>query len=203
MSFLNNLSWRYATKKFDDSKKVSTENLEQILEAIRMTPTSFGLQAYHFYVVTNHKILMKIQVASWNQSQIGTCSHLIVMCARNDLMQAKDEYFNAMSGGDSEIRANLAGFEQMVDGFIPRISSEWAKKQVYIAQGFMLAACAELQIDSCPIEGFDSKAVTEILSLPENHDISVMIPIGYRAVDDNPRPKVRFSKEELFTFLGE
>lgn len=203
MTFLSNLSWRYATKKFDASRKVSSENLEKILEAIRMAPTSFGLQAYHFYVVTNPEILAKIQTASWNQSQIGTCSHLIVMCARNDLMQAKDEYFDAMSGGNFEVRASLAGFEQMVDSFIPRTSPEWAKKQVYIAQGFALAACAELQIDSCPIEGFDPVAVTEILSLPTNHDIAVMIPIGYRDSFENPRSKVRFPKEVLFTRIGE
>ena len=112
MSFLSNIEWRYATKKFDISRKVSTEDLSEILEAIRLTPTSFGLQAYHFYVVTNPEILAKIQTASYDQPQIGTASHLIVMCARNDLMQAKDEYFDAMSGGDPVVRSSLAGFEQ-------------------------------------------------------------------------------------------
>lgn len=97
MSFLNNLEWRYATKKFDTSRKVSSENLDTILEAIRMTPTSFGLQPYHFYVVNRPDVMMKIQEASWNQPQVGTASHIIVMCARNDLMQTKDEYFDAMS----------------------------------------------------------------------------------------------------------
>ena len=201
MSFLSNLTWRYATKKFDTTKKVSRENLEKILEAIRMTPTSFGLQAYHFYVVENTEILSKIQAASWNQQQVGTASHMIVMCARNDLMQAKDDYFDAMSGGDSAVRANLAGFEQMITGFLPNSSPEWAKKQVYIAQWFMLAACAELQIDSCPMEGFDAVAVTDILSIPPHLSVAVMIPIGYRASDDKPHSKVRFSQKQLFTFI--
>lgn len=111
MSFLSNLEWRYATKKFDNSKKVSSESLEKILEAIRMTPTSFGLQAYHFYVVSNPEILEKIQAASYNQPQVGTASHLIIMCARTDLLVAKEEYFNLMSGGNPEVRASLAGFE--------------------------------------------------------------------------------------------
>ncbi|MDD2916503.1 MAG: NAD(P)H-dependent oxidoreductase [Candidatus Gracilibacteria bacterium] len=203
MSFLNNLEWRYATKKFDTSRKVSSENLDTILEAIRMTPTSFGLQPYHFYVVNRPDVMMKIQEASWNQPQVGTASHIIVMCARNDLMQTKDEYFDAMSGGKAEIRASLAGFEQMVTGFIPNSSPEWAKKQAYIAQGFALAACAELQIDSCPMEGFDPVAVGQILSLPENLSVAVIIPIGYRALDENPRSKVRFPKEKLFTFITE
>ncbi len=126
---------------------------------------------------------------------------MVVMCARNDLMQAKDEFFDDMSQGNPEIRKNLAGYEQMVTGFLPSSSPEYAKKQVYIAQGFMLAACAELQIDSCPMEGFDAVAVTEILNLPKNLDVAVIIPIGYRAPDENPRPKVRFSKEKLFTFV--
>lgn len=204
MSFLSNLTWRYATKKFDTSKKVSSENLEKILEAIRMTPTSYGLQAYHFYVVSNPEMLAKLQAAAFNQPQVGTASHLIVMCARNDLMQAKDEYFDLMSGGNPEVRASLAGFEQMVGNTVSSPNAlEWAKKQVYIALGFALAACAELQIDSCPMEGFDPKAVAEILNLPANLDVALLLPIGYRASDEVIRPKVRFAKEKLFTVVGE
>ena len=199
MSFLSNLEWRYAAKKFDTTKKVSDEVFNKILEAIRLTPTSFGMQPYHFYVVTNQEKKDAIQAASWHQPQVGSCSHLIVMCARNDLMAVKDEYFDAMSGGKEEIRTSLSGFEQMVTGFLPNASPEWAKKQVYIAQGFALAACAELQIDSCPMEGFDATAVAKILDVPSNLDVAVMLPVGYRAVDEHPRPKFRFTKEKLFT----
>ena len=199
MSFLENLNWRYAAKKFDTTKKVSDEDMGKILEAIRLTPTSFGMQPYHFYIVTNQEKKDAIQAASWHQPQVGSCSHLIVMCARNDLMAVKDEYFDAMSGGKEEIRTSLSGFEQMVTGFLPNASPEWAKKQVYIAQGFALAACAELQIDSCPMEGFDATAVAKILDVPSNLDVAVMLPVGYRAVDEHPRPKFRFTKEKLFT----
>lgn len=114
MSFLANLEWRYAAKKFDTSKKVSDTDLEKILEAIRMTPTSFGMQPYHFYIITNQEKKDAIQGAAWNQSQVGTSSHLIVMCARNDLMAVKDEYFDTMSGGSAEVRTNLKGYEDMV-----------------------------------------------------------------------------------------
>lgn len=202
MSFLSNLEWRYAAKKFDTTKKVSDEDLNKILEAIRLTPTSFGMQPYHFYIVTNQEKKDAIQAASWHQPQVGSCSHLIVMCARNDLMAVKDEYFDAMSGGNEEIRTSLSGFEQMVTGFLPNASAEWAKKQVYIAQGFALAACAELQIDSCPMEGFDASAVAKILDVPNNLDVAVMIPVGYRAVDEHPRPKFRFPKEKIFTTVN-
>lgn len=202
MSFLSHLSWRYATKKFDATRKVSPEDLEKVLEAIRMTPTSFGLQAQHFYIVENRETLSKIQAVAWNQPQVGTCSHLIVMCARNDLVAAKNDFFELMSGGNEEVRAKLAGYEQMVDAAIPNASPEWSKKQVYIAQGFALAALAELEIDSCPMEGFDARAVHEILDLPANHDVAVIIPIGYRDPSETPRPKVRFSRENLITFLS-
>ncbi len=202
MSFLSNLEWRYAAKKFDTTKKVSDDDMNKILEAIRLTPTSFGMQPYHFYIVTNQEKKQAIEAAAYHQPQVGTSSHLIVMCARNDLMAVKDEYFDAMSGGSNEVREKLAGFEQMVTGFIPHASPEWAKKQVYIAQGFALAACAELQIDSCPMEGFDAATVAKILDVPSNLDVAVMIPVGYRAVDEHPRPKFRFAKEKVFTAVN-
>lgn len=202
MSFLSNLEWRYAAKKFDTTKKVSDEDMGKILEAIRLTPTSFGMQPYHFYIVTNEGKKQAIEAAAYHQPQVSTSSHLIVMCARNDLMAVKDEYFDTMSGGSNEVREKLAGFEQMVTGFIPHASAEWAKKQVYIAQGFALAACAELQIDSCPMEWFDTAAVAKILEVPSNLDVAVMIPVGYRAVDEHPRPKFRFAKEKVFTTVA-
>ena len=199
MSFLSNLEWRYAAKKFDTTKKVSDDDMNKILEAIRLTPTSFGMQPYHFYVVTNEEKKAAIEAAAYHQPQVSTSSHLIVMCARNDLTAVKDEYFDALSGGSNEVREKLSGFEQMVTGFLPHASPEWAKKQVYIAQGFALAACAELQIDSCPMEGFDAAAVAKILEVPSNLDVAVMIPVGDRAVDEHPRPKFRFAKEKVFT----
>lgn len=167
MSFLSHLSWRYAVKSFDSSKKVSDLDLEKILEAIRMTPTSFGLQPYHFYVVSNQEVQDKIQSASWNQPQLGSASHVILMAVRTDLKKNKEEYFDLMSSGNAEVRAHLKGFEDVMDGFIGAKSEAdllvWASKQVYIAQGFALAACAELEIDSCPMEGFDPVKVGEIL----------------------------------------
>lgn len=206
MSFLKNIEWRYATKSFDTSKKVSDTDLAAITEAIRMTPTSFGLQPYHFYIVTNQEIKNQIQAAAWNQLQVGTASHLLVFTARTDLDTNIDEYFDLLSGGNTEIRTNLKGYEDMVRGFAERAKAgnmveSWAGKQAYIAQGFALAALAELQIDSCPMEGFDPSAVGTILGLPENQKAILLLPIGYRNAGDGPRipNKVRFTKEKLFT----
>lgn len=208
MSFLSNLTWRYAAKEFDTSKKVSDTDLDTILEAIRMTPTSFGLQPYHFYVVSNQETKDKIQASAWNQKQVWTASHVIVFVARTDLMNTKEEYFELMSGWNDEVRTNLKGFEDMLTGFISSKSEEewliWASKQTYIAHGFALAACAEINIDSCPMEGFDAHAVGEILNLSKDQKAITMIPIGYRKEWNGPRTteKVRFSKEALFTFAN-
>lgn len=206
MSFLSNLTWRYATKKFDTSRKVSDADLDTILEAIRLTPTSFGFQPYHFYVVSNQDIQNQIQWAAWNQPQVGTASHLIVFVARTDFITNNNEFFELMSGGNPEVRKNLKGYEDMITGSVWKKSEEdyltWASKQVYIAHGFALAACAELQIDSCAMEWFDPVAVGKILGLPENERALVMLPIGYRAEWEAPRgAKVRFPKESLFTMI--
>lgn len=203
MSFIQNASWRYATKKFDTAKKVEEVNLETISETIRLTPTSFGLQPYAFYIINNNAInaptLEAIKDASWNQEQVGTCSNLIVFCSRTDLAQVKTEYFDMLSAGDPDAKAKLAEYETMVTNFITTATPDWAKKQCYIALGFALAACAELSIDSCPMEGFDPTKVAEILKLPANLEPTLLMPIGYRDANENPHPKARFPKEKLFT----
>jgi nitroreductase len=204
MTFLSQLNWRYATKKFDTNRQVSTADLDQIIEAIRLTPTSFGMMPYHFYIITNPEVKAQILPISWNQPQITTCSHLIVFVARTDLETVTDEYFTLMSGGNAEVRADLKGYEDMVSGFAKSKDEAgalaWAAKQAYIAHGFALAACSELEIDSCAMEGFDPAALGEILKLPANQKAVVMLPIGYRAEDEMPRgSKVRFAREDMFT----
>lgn len=204
MSFISNLNWRYATKKFDTTKKVSDTDLEKIFEAIRMAPASVGLQSYHVYIVTNPELKDKIQAVSWNQAQISTSSHLLVFAARTDLLDTKEELFTALSGGDAQVRTQLAGYEGMVNGLITGLEASnsglaWSAKQAYIALGFGLAAAAELSIDSCAMEGFDPGAVGEILGLPSSQTPVVMLPIGYRAEGETPRPKYRTAKEKFFT----
>lgn len=207
MSFLSNLEWRYATKLFDTTKNVSDTDLTTILDAMRLAPASVGLQAYHFYIITNQDIKDKIQAVSWNQPQIGTSSHLIVVAARTDLAEAKEELFTALSGGSPETRAMLKGYEDMVTGLVTGLeagnsSLAWTAKQAYIALGFGLAAAAELQIDSCAMEGFDSGAVGDILGLPSSQSVAVLLPIGYRAESETPRPKFRIAKEKLVTVIS-
>lgn len=210
MSFLSQLSWRYATKRFDPTKKVSEDDLQKILEAIRMAPSSFGLQPFHFYVIRNPEVKEKISSAAFHQPQINTSSDLIVFTARTDLMAVKDEYLDLMSGGNPEARAGLEKFDQALIHSIHRKEESgsvlaWATHQAYITFGFALAACAELGIDSCPMEGADFAQIDTILGLPATEKSALLLPIGYRASDDAPRTqeKVRFPESALFTFIGE
>lgn len=202
MTFLKNLNWRHATKNFDTSKKVSDADLAQLKEAIVMTPTSFGLEPFHVRVVSDQAIKDQIQPVAWDQPQIGACSHLLVFCARTDAMDRINQYFEIASGGSAEVREKMKGYEDLIRGSLEPRSPEqildWATRQTYIAHGFALAALAELQIDSCPMEGFDPAAVDKILNLPDHLKSVVMLPIGYRTEDPH-HPKVRYPASDLFS----
>ncbi len=201
-SFLEHLEWRNAEKNFDPAKKVSEEGLNKVLEAVRFTPTSFGLQPFHVYVVTDEAVRGKIREASWGQAQVTDASHLLVFASRLGINERIEKYFQIASGGDAAVRESMKGYEDMMRGFAggmtPEREKHWADKQAYIALGFALAACAELEIDSCPMEGFDPSAVDALLGLPENMKSVVMLPIGYRK-DMPHHPKVRFGADDLFT----
>ena len=180
MSFLEKLNWRYATKKFDVTKKVSEEDTNKILEAIRLAPTSYGIQPFHVTIVEAKDIREELKKSAHGQSQITDAPLLLVFSARTDLVKRIDEYLDVISGGDAKAKA-------------------WAAKQAYIALGFGMAAAAELGIDSCPMEGFDAVAFNKILQSPENLSVQSALAIGYRAGDDKIRPKVRFPKDDIFS----
>lgn len=202
MTFLQNLNWRHATKLFDADQKVSDADLATLKQAIQMAPTSFGLQPFHVRVVTDQAVKDQIQPVAWNQPQVGTCSHLLVFCARTDAEERMEAYFQIASGGDPGVREKMRGYEDLMRGFFvgkdEAFVYDWARNQAYLAHGFALAACAELQIDSCPMEGFDPTAVDKILALPPHLKSVVMMPIGYRAQEPH-HGKVRYPEEDLFS----
>lgn len=201
-SFLQNLDWRFATKKFNPEKKVSEVDLEKIVTAIQKAPTSFGLQTFHVEVVSDADLRVRLREVSFDQPQVTDASHLLIFCARNDVSQRITDMIDTMSGGDGEAKKNLEPYEQMMRGAIQGKTSEelmnWASRQTYLALGFGLAACAELQIDSCPMEGFDARAMHEVLGLPNHIVPFAYLAIGYRS-EGPAHPKFRFSQEDLFT----
>lgn len=202
MTFLQHLAWRHATKSFNPTKKVAAADVDKIKEAILMSPTSFGLVPFHIKIVTDQTVKDKVQAIAWNQPQVGTSSHLLVFCARTDWENRIKDYFEIASGGSAEAKEKMSGYEQMMRGSLQDRTDhqilDWARNQAYIAHGFALAACAELQIDSCPMEGFDSGALDEILGLQSHMKSVVMLPIGYRS-EEPQYPKVRYPKNDLFS----
>ena len=202
MSFLQNLDWRFATKSFDGVKKVPDADLETILHAIEMTPTSFGLEPYRVDIVTDQAMLENLQLSAMNQPQVGTCSHLLVFSTRTDAFDRINEFFEMASGGSPEVREKLKGYEDMMKAaFTGKPQEEvmlWAQNQAYIALGFAMAACAELKVDSCPMGGFTPSEFKEKLELDAIFTPTVLLPIGYRA-EEPTRPKIRFGVENIIT----
>lgn len=206
MSFLENLNWRYATKKFDATKKVSEENLQKIRDAIRLAPTSFGVQMFSVVEVVDAEVRNKIKEASYNQSQVTDADRLFVFVARNDGEERVENMFSVMSGGNEEVRKNaLAGYEAAVRGAVLTKDKDailnWSGRQAYIALGFALAAAAELNVDSCPMEGFDNMKVKEILGLSDEFMPLAYLTVGYRDESDEAahRSKFRFEEKDLIT----
>jgi nitroreductase len=207
--YLESLNWRYATKKFDSEKIISDEDLDTLLEAIRLSPSSYGLQPYHVFVVKDKELREKLKPASWGQSQITDASHLIIF-ANNTSFDAEliDNYLTNISNTRDVDLDNLLDYgdfmkSKLVD--LPKNTKEtWTAKQTYLALGNLLSAAASLKIDACPMEGFDPQTYNDLLGLKEkNLNTAVVAAIGYRSQEDNTQhhKKVRQSKELLFTHI--
>lgn len=209
MEFIKQLEWRYATKKFDASKKVSKENLEALKKAIQLSVSSYGLQLYKVLVIENKEIRKKLKLASWNQSQITDASHLFVFCTYTDAKPENiDEFINLTANIRNLPREKLQGYGDFIKAKLEEKSAaeryHWLKNQTYIALGNLLTACAALKIDACPMEGFSAEEYDSILGLTKNGlDASVIVAVGYRSDEDRTQdlPKVRKSTESLFQSL--
>ena len=205
MALLEQLNKRYATKKFDASKKIASADLTTLLEAIRLSASSYGLQAYKVLVVENEAIRKQLRAASWDQSQITDASQLLVFAVETNFDEKGVDKFveNTANTRNIEVSA-LSGYADMMKGSLKRPAEEvqaWLTKQLYIALGFGLVAAAELNIDSCPMEGFDASQYDEILGLKEKGlHAGVILAVGYRSSEDGYQhlAKVRRCAEELF-----
>jgi len=205
---IDKLNWRYATKKFDPAKQVSAEKLEHILEAIRLAPTSSGLQPFEVFVVTNPDIRAKIQAAGWNQSQISESSHLLVFAAWDDITADRvNMMFDLTNEQRGFINEGWEAYRKQLLGIVAARGQQGnfdsAARQAYIALGVAMVAAAFEGVDATPMEGFDPAAVDQILSLKERKLRSVvMLPIGYRQPEGDwlvNLKKVRRSRPNLIT----
>ena len=208
-NFLNNQNWRYATKKFDATKKVSTEDLNTLKEAIRLSSSSYGLQPYKVIIVENPEIRAKLQAAAWGQSQIVDASHLFIFANDTNIGDdAIDAFLNTISIERETPLESLAGYGDFMKSKIttlePAVKSVWTSKQTYLALGNLLNAAAELKIDVTPMEGFVPSEVNEILGLDKlNLNASLIATVGYRHEEDATQfyKKVRKSQKDLFITL--
>ena len=208
---LNKLRWRYATKKMDADKTVPQEKVERILEAIRLTATSSGLQPYEVIVVTNPEIREQIKANAWNQAQVTDCSHLLVFAAWDDYTPERiNKMFDLVNEERGFKNEGWENYRQMLlANYPPRgaeVNYQHAARQAYIGLGSALIAAAEEEVDSTPMEGFDPAKVDEILKLRERGLRSViLLPLGYRAAEGDwlvNLKKVRRSREEFITEIA-
>lgn len=203
---LEKLNWRYATKKFDPTKKVSAEDLETMQRIVRMAATSYGLQPFRVILVENPEVREQLKAAAYGQPQVTDASVLAVFCTMTDMPpEYVDDYMARIATARDLPISALEGFGSTIKGQVSGMSDEvvvnWNKRQTYIALGHWLIAAAELHVDACPMEGFDAGKFDEILGLKEQGlTATVLAPIGYRAEDDSmaTAAKVRLPKEKLF-----
>lgn len=186
-TFMEAMDFRHACKIFDETKKVSDEDINYILEAGRKSPSSFGMEPWKFLVITNEELKAKIRPACWDQVQITSCSHLVIILAaidavkpefdevarkfkRREMPQEKLDFYLGLYAG--HLKDTLSSDENIYS---------WTARQTYIALGNMMTAAAVKGIDSCPIEGFEKEKVEEILKLDlSKYQLSCIVPFGYR-----------------------
>ena len=206
-TLLEQLNWRYATKKMDPAKSVPQEKVETIIEAIRMSPTSSGTQPFELLVITNPELRTEICKAASDQSPIIDGSHLLVFAAWDNYTEARiDEVanLNVEKRGNSPLIDQYYG--NLKASYVPRdpeVNYAHAARQAYIALGIAMVAAAEQEVDSTPMEGFDPSKVDEILSLKARGLRSVvLLPLGYRDPTGDwllNMPKVRKSRGTMVT----
>jgi nitroreductase len=204
--FTKAMNFRHACKVFDETKKISDENMHYILEAGRKSPSSFGMEAWKFLVITNEELKAKLRPFCWDQVQITSCSHLVVVLAgienvkvesgipkkrfmRRDMPQEKLDFYLDIYA--KHLAKTLSTDENIY---------AWTAKQSYIALGNMMTAAAYIGIDSCPIEGFEKENVEEVLGLDTNkYQVAVIVPFGYRLNEQSTQLRLPF--EEVIEFI--
>jgi nitroreductase len=207
---LDALNWRYATKKFDPSKKIPADTWSTLEQSLVLSPSSFGAQPWKFIVVENPDVRARLVAASWGQAQVAESSHLVVFTYKQNLDEAHIDRYMART---AEVRGTtveaMEPFKKIIMGSLDGARAKgfldvWQSRQIYIALGQFMASAALLGIDTCPMEGLEPAKYDEILGLTgSGYATLCACPVGYRATDDKyaTTPKVRFPLEEVITHI--
>ncbi|MCH7414575.1 NAD(P)H-dependent oxidoreductase [Belliella sp. R4-6] len=206
MSLIEDLNWRHAVKAYDPSKKVSKENIDKIVEAARLAPTSSGLQPFRLIVVEDQETKEKLVKGSLNPDCMRDCSHVIVFAAWDRYTAERiDKVYDFTTDERGLPRGRFSSYTDMLKAIYLKQSAEenfaHIARQAYIALGLSLAQAAELRIDSTPAEGFDSKVVDQVLELEKEGLKSVsLMYVGYANPEGDwlgTMKKVRIPTEEF------
>lgn len=203
-TIIDDLKWRYATKKFNSNKVLSSDKIDILKQAFNLTATSFGLQTITLVVVSNREIRHKLVAYAYNQKQVLEASHLLVICIQDNITDTDvDMLFNNTQSIRNTPQYILDPYRKNLKDMMQKMSikerQQWSINQAYIALGNLMTVCAVEGIDSCPMEGFSSKDYDRILDLKSKNLKSVLLlPVGYRADDDMfaKLEKVRKTVEE-------
>ncbi|MDO6739107.1 NAD(P)H-dependent oxidoreductase [Wenyingzhuangia sp. 2_MG-2023] len=207
---IKNLKWSYATKEFDPSKTLTKTDLKIIKEAIQLSPSSHGLQPYKVLIVENPEVKAHLKQVAWGQNQITDASHLFVFCSYQDLTEDHiDELFDLKATTYNKEKSTFQGYISFMKAGLKNKTPEarriWNSRQVYLGLANLLNVCAELKIDACPMEGFDTKQFGEILDLnSKGLDAIVLAAVGYRSKQDQFQhfPKLKKPKNSLFEIIS-
>lgn len=187
---IQQLQWRYAVKKFDNTKILSDQKIRVLKDAFNLTATSYGLQPIKLVVINNKELQNTLVKASYNQQQVAQASHVLVFCIETEINEKYIvDYFNNVKKIRNTADEILNPFKiALIDNFSKKNTAEiisWATNQAYLAMGNLLTVCALEEIDSCPMEGFIAAEYHRILQLTDKGLQAVLVlPVGYRAEDD-------------------
>ena len=207
---LSALQWRYATKKFDSTKKIPAEEWKALEQSLVLAPSSYGLQPWKFIVVQNPEVREKLKAASWNQTQVTDASHLVVLASKEKITEEDVQEFMKLNSTVRGVAVeNLKGYQDIIMGDLvkgPRsaIIGSWAQRQAYIAMGFVMEAAAMLKVDTCPLEGLDPTAYDQILDLQgTGYKTVAAVALGYRHGEDGyaMAKKVRYPAEKIIQYI--
>jgi nitroreductase len=208
---LEALSWRYAVKKFNPLKKISLEDRHILLESLRLTPSSYGLQPWKFILVENLALRKLLRTHSWNQSQVEEASDYVVLAYKEDIQSCDiQDYLHCVEKQRGVSPESLKGLSSLIEKSVRESMTfetrqHWSQRQSYIALGFLLLTASFLKIDTCPLEGFNPEKYDDLLGLKGTGFKSlVAVALGYRDESDKYQylQKVRFDQKDMISIIS-
>ena len=198
--FMKAMEFRHACKRFDTAKRIPEDELAQLMEIVRLSPSSFGMEPWRLIVVRSPELKAKLRPLCWNQPQVTECSELVIFTTDNESVKGGTEYVKAMfsrRGLDAEMTAK---YQEVYANYLAsleadeRLLENWTAKQCYIAAANLMTGAASLQIDSCPIEGFEKEKVEACLELEVGEHAALIVALGYRTQPQSERARLELSE---------